>query len=329
MDMLRSHRRALDETSRWSFIVGAPRCGTTSLSRYLKDHPGVCFSRVKEPHFFSQNDLCQLDDEELNAVVRKRYLEGYFPEPGHSSLMAEASVTYLYTPERMKPILRLWPRAKFVISVRNPLELIPSLHQRLIHNGDETVRDLRRAWDLVPERRAGRSIPRRCADPRWLDYWEAGQLGKHVQKFVSLVGRERCFISIFDDFTADPASEYRRLLEFLELEDDGRTNYTTHRQSFDVRIAWLQRILKRPPRTLVSVLANDSYRERLNGAKPPKVVQETALSLRKRLLRWNRVPACKPQLDEQLRAEMGLMYRDDVALLSETVGRDLRHWVAS
>ena len=80
MDMLRSHRRALDETSRWSFIVGAPRCGTTSLSRYLKDHPEVCFSRVKEPHFFSQNDLCQLDDDELNAVVQNEPADWVDPE---------------------------------------------------------------------------------------------------------------------------------------------------------------------------------------------------------------------------------------------------------
>jgi Sulfotransferase family len=35
------------------FLVGAPRCGTTSLSRYLAANPQVCFSRPKEPHYFS------------------------------------------------------------------------------------------------------------------------------------------------------------------------------------------------------------------------------------------------------------------------------------
>ena len=35
------------------FLIGAPRCGTTSLSRYLADNPQVCFSRPKEPHYFS------------------------------------------------------------------------------------------------------------------------------------------------------------------------------------------------------------------------------------------------------------------------------------
>jgi Sulfotransferase family len=35
------------------FLIGAPRCGTTSLSSYLANNPQVCFSRPKEPHYFS------------------------------------------------------------------------------------------------------------------------------------------------------------------------------------------------------------------------------------------------------------------------------------
>ena len=35
------------------FVVGAPRCGTTAISKYLSDNPNICFSRPKEPHFFS------------------------------------------------------------------------------------------------------------------------------------------------------------------------------------------------------------------------------------------------------------------------------------
>lgn len=37
------------------FIVGAPRCGTTSLYEYLKQTPGIYMSTVKEPHYFSQS----------------------------------------------------------------------------------------------------------------------------------------------------------------------------------------------------------------------------------------------------------------------------------
>src|SRR3982750_1031052 len=82
----------------WLFIVGAPRCGTTSLARYLKDHSEVCFSRIKEPHFFSQKDLRHLAGIELSQIVRDQYVERYFPDRRPSRVMAEASVTYLYMP---------------------------------------------------------------------------------------------------------------------------------------------------------------------------------------------------------------------------------------
>ncbi|MCH9035408.1 MAG: sulfotransferase [Planctomycetes bacterium] len=37
------------------FIVGAPKCGTTSLYEYLRQHPEVFMSRIKEPHFFGRD----------------------------------------------------------------------------------------------------------------------------------------------------------------------------------------------------------------------------------------------------------------------------------
>ncbi len=37
------------------FIVGAPKCGTTALAAYLKEHPQVFFSDPKEPHYFNDD----------------------------------------------------------------------------------------------------------------------------------------------------------------------------------------------------------------------------------------------------------------------------------
>jgi len=327
MEMSPLHFASAGQAMRWAFIVGAPRCGTTSLSTYLKGHPEVGFSRVKEPHFFVQHDLSSLPTDELRKVVRDQYLARYFAGREAFPLMAEGSVTYLYAPERLEPILRLWPEAKFIISLRSPLQMIPSLHQRLLHNGDETERDFRRAWKLVPERRAGRSLPSRTADRRWLDYWEIGLLGKYVERFLEVIPRERVFISIFDDFAQDPSAQYRRLLRFLDLSDDGRTHFDRHRESLGFRIGWLQRLLKRPPQRAIALFANDAYRERFDVAGPPRLISSSVLSLRKQLLKWNKVPAPAPNIDEELLAEMRDMYRDDVALLSRVVGRDLNHWI--
>lgn len=312
-----------------AFIVGAPRCGTTSFARYLKRHPQVSFSIIKEPHFFAFRDLRGLSEDELKETVTRNYLDRYFPDRAGLPMIAEGSVTSLYIPDRVAPVLKLWPDAKFVISVRNPLEMIPSLHQRLFYNGDENVRDFAKAWALVPERRQGRRIPKRTADPRWLDYWESGMLGKHVGEFVKILGRERTFISVFDDYVANPAGQYRKLLDFLGLDDDGRTDFTRHRESRGVKSAVLQRLLQRPPKAAVSLFGSDGQKIRVD-AKKGEVggAARTVLSLRKRLLNWNKTDAPRIVLSEALKDEMRAMYRDDVAELSKLLGRDLSHWLA-
>jgi len=313
--------------ARWAFIVGAPRCGTTSLSKYLREHPQVGFARIKEPHFFAQHDLKALPDHELREIVQREYLDRYFRGREDCSLLAEGSVSYLYFPEQVKAVLRLWPSAKFVVAVRNPLQMIPSLHQRLIHNGDENERNFERAWNLVPERRRGRSIPARCADPRLLDYWEIGLLGKHVERFLAEIGRERCFVSVFDDLAKDPASQYRSLLDFLDLEDDGRSDFRANRESKGVKLIWLQRLLMRPPKRAIKVLASQNYQERFEVEKPPKPIAERVLKLRKHLLEWNQALARRPDIDAGLLADMKDRFRDDIALLSRVLGRDLKHWI--
>ena len=234
-------------TQRFACIVGAPRCGTTTLARLLASHPKVSFSKVKEPHFFALFDLNELDEAELREAVANEYLARYFPEVDPAAeVIAEGSVSYLYAPERLLPVLRLWPDAKFIIAVRDPLELIPSLHQRLLYQGDETVADLDRAWRLIGDRRQGRKVPRSCLDARQLYYDEAARLGKHVSRFFEVVGRERCHVVVFDDLKADRAKVYADLLDFLELPPAPLPARTQHRERHGYKIGWLQRMLKRP-----------------------------------------------------------------------------------
>jgi hypothetical protein len=311
-------------------IVGAPRSGTTSLAAFLQDHPDVCFSRVKEPHFFSQLDLSDLSLDELRGVLANQYLPRYFPHHADGRLLAEGSVSYLYAPEQMAPVLRAWPNAKFVIAVRDPLEMLPSLHLRLLYTGDETVTDFDSAWALMAERRQGRAIPRSCIDPRLLQYEEAGRLGAHVAAFFRAVGRDRCFVVVFDDLVADPAAVYDRLLAFLELRPHPREDFAPRRAGRGYKLAWLQRLLKRPPKVTRQVLAGDKFRQRVRsldgGTDPPAV--RAILAGRKALLRWNHAPATAAALSPDMRARICAALSDEVAQLSELLGRDLGHWLA-
>ena len=313
----------------FAFIVGAPRCGTTSLASYLRQHPKVCFSSVKEPMFFAQHDLRGLDDGALRQQVDDEYLKRFFDHcDGPERLYAEGSVTYLYAAEQMEPILRLWPNARFVIALRDPLAMLPSLHARLLYTGDENVTDFKKAWAKIPERAAGRSIPRSAIDARFLRYDEAGAFGTRVKQFFDAVGRERCHVVLFDDLVADPKGAYDRLCAFLGLEPWPGTKLKAKRKHETFRFGWLQRLLKRPPKPVRTVLAGEQFRQREKNldAKESRAVA-TIFKVRKRLLDWNKVKAKREQLDPKIRQEIIDRLRDEIILLSKVIDRDLSHWL--
>jgi Sulfotransferase family len=317
--------------SGFACVVGAPRCGTTSLASFIRNHPDVCFSSVKEPHFFSQYDLTGLSSGEVRGRINDRYLSRYFAHASADhALLAEASVTYLYTPERMAPILQRWPDAKFVIAVRDPLEMLPSLHRRLMYLGDETETDFGKAWALSSERAQGRSIPRTCVDPRWLRYDQAGRLGTHVENFFRAVGRERCMVVVFDDLAANPAALHRQLTDFLGLAPQDAPDLGARRTSMGYRIGWLQRLLKRPPIATRALLAGEAYRQRVGQTRtksPDSAIVRAVLAGRKRLLRWNKVQAAPEPLPDWLRREICATLAGEIAHLSRLIDRDLSHWL--
>ena len=231
------------------FIVGAPRCGTTTLSDWLKNHPDICFPFVKEPHFFAQYDLRGMDEDEARALAEREFLDRFFAHCEGQSKKAgvDGSVSYLYIPEKLVPALKLWPNARFIIALRDPMAMLPSLHQRLRVTGDETINRFEDAWDAIPDRAAGRRIPKSALAPEWLRYDQGGRFGTYVEAFFDAVGRERCFVSVFDDLAADPKGQYARLMQFLGLKPAKKVNFKPSREGSDFKFGWLQRLLKRPP----------------------------------------------------------------------------------
>ena len=321
----------LSDLPRFAFIVGAPRCGTTTLAAFLKDHPRICYPAVKEPHFFLQHDVTAMDRGPLRDLVEREYLDRFYSGCGAGRDMGvDGSVSYLYMPERLLPALELWPEARFIIAVRDPMTMLPSLHARLKYTGDETIDCFADAWAAIPDRAAGRRIPRSCFEPRWLRYDEAGRFGTYVGRFLDVVGRERCMVSVFDDLVADPQAQYRAMCDFLGLEPHEATDFSPRRESRGFRLGWLQRLLKRPPRIARDYLAGDKFRQRerpLDGSGDERRLTETIFSVRKRLIRWNRVPLAKAPMSLDLQRDIRSRLRGEIDELGRLLGRDLGHWL--
>jgi hypothetical protein len=225
-DGFRTVRNPRAERRSSLFIVGAPRSGTTSLAKALATHPQICFSKPKETHFFLRPGPASPEE------MRRRFEAAYFRTAGLAHrVLAEGSVSYLYDPQAIRRILDFDRDALLVACLRNPLEMLPSYHARLVYMLDEDVADFRKAWALQERRRRGEAIPRRCRDPRLLMYAGVGRLGRHERRLIEIAGRERCFFVRFDHFTADPLRVYRALLDFAGLPEDGRTESPPQRSA--------------------------------------------------------------------------------------------------
>ena len=296
------------------FVVGAPRCGTTAICRYLARNPQICFSRPKEPHYFSRLDHDPSADE-----LKRNYLERNFShyEPTHRAT-GEGSISYLYLPGVIERVNQLNPDARFVVLVRNPLSMLPSWHLRMQFLLQEDETDFAKAWELEPSRELrGENIPQRCLDPRLLYYSQAAKFGVQIERLFNVAGRDRSHVIIFDDFKSDPLSTYRNLLEFLDVDYDGQTEFERRYESQMYRYRWLQRLLFVPATSsgkTVETLQRRARKYNPDGSKKPSFI--------KRVTDLNKVPMAAAPLTPEMADTIRETLLPDVRRLSSLLGRD-------
>lgn len=296
------------------FILGAPKCGTTALSEYLRQHPQVFMSTPKEPHYFGTDfDYYYAPGERSE----EHYLRLFAGAGDRHLAVGEASVWYLYSATAAAEIAAFQPDARVIVMLRNPVELVPSLHSQLVYTVDEDVRDPAAAWALQDARRRGERLPPGVRVPAFLQYGAAASLGAQLRRVYESFPRDRVQVIVFDDLRADPGAVYRRTLAFLGVPDDGRTEFPRVNPNTVHRAPGVARLTQRPPK---AALAAARAVKRVTGIKELGILQ--------RVRRRNRVEAERAPLDPAFAAELAEYFRDDVALLSDLVGRDLSHWTA-
>lgn len=294
------------------FILGAPKCGTTALSEYLRRHERVFVSTPKEPHYFSE-------DFDYYYAPGERSLDHYlrlFDDADERHLaVGEASVWYLYSRAAAREIMRFDPSARVIVMVRNPVELVPSLHSQMSYMLDEREPDVERAWRLQGARARGEGVPPTARVPAFLQYGEAARLGAQVRRVYEHVPADQVKVLVLDDLRADAGAVYRGVLDFLGVPDDGRTEFPRVNENKIHQSAAVARLTQRPPAPLVAVA---------RGVK--RVAGVERLGVLDRVRRSNRQVAPRADLDPAFARELRDHFRDDVRELGELIGRDLSAW---
>jgi hypothetical protein len=291
-----------------ALIIGAPRCGTTTLHAHLALHPDVFASATKEPQFFSSEAqeirLEGPNDRQVlsHLVTRFEDYERLFEGASGQRVITEASTTYIYFQGTARAIWSRIPHCKIVAILRDPVARAHSDFLRQRRNGDEPLTDFAEALRQEPQRIASGWAYRWHYRTRSLYY---DRLKEYFEQFP----REAVKVFLFEELY-DPARLITELSVFLGIEP-----------RIDVGLGQLN-----PGGELRSqTLHRTAFGMNTAGKALPSLIPESALRHGRQLvLKANlRVPKLDPDLAASLRSS----FRPDVERLQELIDRDLQHWL--
>ena len=295
------------------FLVGAAKCGTTSLYEYLRQHPQIFFPsssdvkvnwRFKEPAFFCPDLL----PPELSVRDEQDYLALYAGS-GNYPWRGEASTYYLYSkvaPERIKAFS---PQARILILLRPPLDQMRSNYNHMMRSDREDIADFHAAVSASDDRRMGRRMPPRGIRA-WLDYTGNAKYAPHVQRWLDTFGRDRVKVLLLEDLIKRPAETYREVLAFLGVDQDFLPEFRVHNEA--------------PPRGVLERFITAAYQQpalkRVASTLFPYSVRRQFISGVRKV---DNARAKPDPRDLELRAT----FRPEVQQLATLIGRDLSHWM--
>jgi hypothetical protein len=264
------------------FIVGAAKCGTTSLHFYLDQHPSISMSTVKEPGIFSAPHW------RANLARYAGMLDATAPVRGESSTHYTKHPVYPDVPARIAEVV---PEAKLVYVVRDPLERCVS---QWVHN--------------VAAGRESRSLNealREFDDPRNL-YVMCGRYATQIERYLEHFPVSSLLVVDQTKLLADRRPTLRRVFRFLEVDND----FHSPRFEAQLNTADTRRQLGAVAARLRRSRAMALYR------RMPLAWRPGVDGVRRLLL----PPVPVPELDDVLRSELTALYAEEVTRLAALTG---------
>jgi hypothetical protein len=286
------------------FIVGAPKCGTTSAADYLKQYPGVFMPALKEPRFYASDPFSQAIFGLQRVASREAYLRLFAPAPP-GALLGEATPYYLISPTAIAEARADSPDAKFIAFIRNPVDLAFALHWQLVMLFLEEERDFARAWRGQIR---GFRLGQRGSKP----YRMLVSLGSHLRRFFRQVEPEKRLVLVLDDFRTDVVAATRRLTDFLGVPHDPKVPWP-HSNPRQTYVSWPLARLVLEHRPALARFQPDVTRVLLEADHP----------LGRLLVR--RAPP--EAMDPELRREIVEELRPEIERIGELLDRDVSDWL--
>jgi len=289
------------------FIVGAPKCGTTSIYEYLKKHPDVFMPNFKEPHFFG-SDLVKNNNVYIDNETK--YLD-LFSNSNGEKMIGEASTHYLYSKMAAKEIFDFNPKSKIIILLRNPINLIYSLHSQYVFSGNENILDFEKAINAEKYRLLGNDLPP-LLDLQEKVFYKSyiKRLPDQIKTYIELF-KDNLIVLFLEDIKEDIDKTYHLLLKFLDLEINFRPDFTIHNPNKIYRSKLLRDTLKK-------------YGLKLGEIR--KILYNKPFGIIKTIERLNTDIKRREPLKEELYINLRNEFLPTIKKLEKLLQRDLYHW---
>lgn len=295
-------------------VVGAAKCGTTSLHEYLNQHPQVFVPEKKECRFFSNLSHFKGPghDQELNATITRSLAEyqALFEPVRDERAIGDISHDYLYYhDESIRNIKHhLDDGVRIIMVLRDPRERAYSHYMHHVKVGISPDRSFEKALDQEAARMAA----------GWSWNWHYTRTGLYyaqVKAYLDAFDPARVRIYLYDQLVRDTPGLMHDLFEFLEVPTDFQVEPEVHNQSTNVRSRGLSNFLRQ----------ESSTKERLRGVlSAVGLSDDTIHHLKQRFLSLNatgKIPM-KPETRERLTG----YFAEDTQRLEDLIQRDLSRW---
>lgn len=212
-------------------IIGAQKAGTTTIYRWLRDHPDVV-AHNKEIGYFSQQ-YHRGPDWYRGHFPTVAAREQFMKEHGRALITGEATPEYMLDPRAPGRMARLIPGAKLIVSLRDPVDRAYSQFQMNRLREIEPVASFNEALALEDPRFADlEAAPPAQRDDltarRWTHYLRRGHYAETLSRWFAVFPREQFCILAMDDLAKDRDGTVTTLESFLGLAPHARDELPAH-----------------------------------------------------------------------------------------------------
>jgi hypothetical protein len=276
-------------------IIGAAKCGTSSLYEYVRAHPDVFMPPQKELQYFCG----PFTDEPWLAStldLGQEWYESNFAGAGDAIAIGEASTHYTLHPHSTGTAARMAatiPDARLVYIMRDPIERARSHYVHWVRLEHE-----RRSVDVALRTR---SI-----------YLDCSRYAMQIEQYLEHFPREQLLLLRSEELRADRAAVLRRVFEFIGVDPSWEPGTTGEFNRAESRLA--------PNRALRAV-------RRIPGRKAiVRMVPTALLESTKRRFFVRTVDRSVATISEATSAALRAALRDDTARLRRYLGDDFDCW---